>query len=129
MTTNPHGLPGHLSRSILTWASDVLDDFDASESQRRLIIAAAEAWDRAAQARRAIARDGAYVTDRYGSPKAHPAIAVERDSRAAFARILAQLGLDAVEEDEPQAPTRNARGHFSRPARRGYSPATPIEER
>lgn len=113
---NPHGLPGHLSRSSSSWAESVLDDFDASDSQLRLVIAAAEAWDRAAQARRAIARDGAYVDDRYGSPKAHPAIAVERDSRAAFARVVGQLGLDATEEDP--APSRDSRGHFSRTAGR-----------
>jgi hypothetical protein len=97
-----HKLPGHLTRSATSWARSVLDDFDATESQVRLVIAAAEAWDRAQQARRAVSRDGAYWKDRLGNLRPHPGLAVERESRAAFARIVGQLDLDAAPDDEPE---------------------------
>lgn len=53
---------------------------------------AGEAWDRCQQARQAIARDGLTVAS---GGRAHPAIAIERDSRLAFARLIRELALDA----------------------------------
>ena len=58
----------------------------------------------AAQARDSIApmridREGAIYTDRKGALRSHPAIAVERDSRIAFARLVRELKLD---EKEPR---------------------------
>jgi len=63
---------------------------------------ALQAWDRADYSRRVLKRDGLFVTDRYGSPRPHPAVAIERDARDAFARLLRQLDL----EGEPDASRR-----------------------
>jgi phage terminase small subunit len=63
---------------------------------------AGEAWDRATQAREALAEHGLTYTDRYGGPKARPEVAIERDSRIGFARLLRELGIDDVEQ--PSAP-------------------------
>jgi hypothetical protein len=108
-----HKLPGHISSSSRSWAESVLDEFEATASQVRLVIAAAEAWDRAQQARRAISRDGAYWTDRLENLRPHPGLAVERESRAAFARIVGQLGPDAADDPEerrrPSTPGPNPR--------------------
>jgi hypothetical protein len=55
---------------------------------------AAEAWDKACQAREILAEDG-ILLGRDGVPgRVHPCIAVERDARIAFARLIAQLNLD-----------------------------------
>ena len=58
----------------------------------RLLQLAGEAWDRCQEAREAIARDGLIVLT---TGRAHPAVAIERDSRLAFARLIRELDLDA----------------------------------
>lgn len=59
-----------------------------------LLQAAAESWDRIQEAREILAREGSIVTDRYGKPKAHPAVGIERDARVVFARLVRELELD-----------------------------------
>ena len=66
-----------------------------AEDERRLLTACAESWDRLQQAREALAANGLTYLDRYGAPRSRPEVAIERDSRIAFARLLRQLDLDA----------------------------------
>jgi phage terminase small subunit len=70
-------------------------DYDLEEHHSRLLTMACEAWDRAAQAREIMAEDGIIVGGREAAVRPHPCIAIERDSRLAFARLIAQLSLDA----------------------------------
>jgi phage terminase small subunit len=49
--------------------------------------------DRAQAAERVLATAGEFTTDRYGSPKQHPAVQVARSSRLAAARLVQALGL------------------------------------
>jgi hypothetical protein len=79
--------PAHLRAWTQHWYASVLEDYELEEHHRRLLQLAAEAFDRAQEAREAIKRDGAYLEGRYGL-RAHPAVSVERDSRLAFARLL-----------------------------------------
>ena len=74
-------------------------DFEVAEHHERLLSLAGEAFDRAQEAREALEVDGLFFRDRFGQPRAHPAAAVERDSRLAFARLLRELDLDV---DEPE---------------------------
>jgi phage terminase small subunit len=96
-------IPDHLQRPTATWFADVLETYDLDPHHVRLLQAAAECWDRLQEAREAIRRDGAYVEGRYGL-RAHPAIAVERDSRIAFARLLREFDLDAEPGPDPRPP-------------------------
>jgi hypothetical protein len=70
---------------------------------------AAEAWDRAEQAREAIAQHGMTFMDRFGQPHARPEIAIERDNRIAFARLLRELALDVEAPDAPRPPSIGGR--------------------
>ena len=109
--TDTRKVPSYLSATAQRWAASVIDGAgDAvTETDFALIIRAAEALDKAETARRRLARDGIIVPDRFGQIKAHPACALERDSRAAFCRICAQLGLDAPGESESAYRGNNGR--------------------
>jgi phage terminase small subunit len=67
---------------------------------------AAESWDRCQQARQAIQKHGLTFDDRFGTPKARPEVAIERDSRLAFARLLRELALDVSEPADEVGPPR-----------------------
>src|SRR4051794_8035610 len=57
------------------------------------------AWsvERAEQARAAIERDGLVLYDRFGQARPHPAVAIERDARAAVLRALKALRIEQPE--------------------------------
>ena len=94
--------PGHLRAATRRWFAAVVADYDLDPHHVRLLTLAAEAWDRGQQAREVIDRDGMTFSDRFGQPKARPEIAIERDSRIGFARLIRELGLDV--EPPPEAP-------------------------
>src|SRR5262245_48261350 len=71
-------------------------------------VAGCTAWDRAEEAREILARDGIVIGGRKAAVRPHPAVAIERDARIAFARLVAQLNLDG-EPSEPDPNVRAAR--------------------
>jgi len=89
--------PRHLSKSSRAAFRRVVDDYGLTDEPHALEVLrlALEAVDRAEEARTTIAAQGAYYTDRHGQPKAHPALAVERDSSIRAARMFRELSLDA----------------------------------
>src|SRR4051794_12212224 len=95
MTRDPAGLkaPGHLRPSTRAWFTQVVGDYALEQHHVRLLTLAAESWDRCEQAREALA-GGLTFTDRFGAPHPRPEIAIERDSRTAFARLVRELDLD-----------------------------------
>lgn len=70
-----------------------------------MLLVGLEAFDRMRQAQEAVSRDGAYIDGRFGV-KAHPALAIERDSRVSFLRAQRELGLDLEAPPSPRSPTR-----------------------
>lgn len=108
-------VPEHLSATAQAWVQSVLETAgDASESERLLLVKAAEAFDRSETARRRIERDGIVIEDRFGQKRPHPAVKIEQDSRSAFARICAQLGLDGVDVKPESYRGGNSRTYRSR---------------
>jgi phage terminase small subunit len=103
MTNTKPKAPKHLKLATRRWWQGVVEEFSLEPHHVRLLTLAAEAWDRAQEARETIATVGAYFTDRFNCPRAHPAVGVERDSRIGFARLLRELDLDV---EPPRAPGR-----------------------
>lgn len=68
----------------------------------RLLTLAGESWDRCCQAREALTIHGLTFEDRFGCPRSRPEIAIERDSRLAFVRLVRELDLDI--ESPPGTP-------------------------
>ncbi len=67
----------------------------ALEPHHEIILKqACEALDRAEGARARVEAEGLTIRDRFGIDRPHPLLATERDSRTAFLRALAALGLD-----------------------------------
>lgn len=92
--------PAHLSASTRKWWKTVAETYELEAQHLYMLTAAAEAWDRLQDARQAIARDGTTYTDRFGAPRPRPEVAIERDSRAAFCRLVSAMHL----EDPPTEP-------------------------
>src|SRR5215831_1085810 len=86
--------PAHLSRSARQWWETTCERFELEPHHLRLLQLLCEAWDRAQTAREQLDREGLTVAGREGGIRPHPAVAIERDSRLAVARILRELDLD-----------------------------------
>jgi phage terminase small subunit len=97
-----HAPPDHLSPAMKAWWRSVLADFELDEHHRFLLESAAGAWDRMTEARAAIAEHGLTYVDDRGAPKARPEVAIERDARIAFARLVRELDLDEAPPPEPR---------------------------
>jgi phage terminase small subunit len=95
----PKGLSGEARRLFRA----VVDEFELETHALAILGVALEAFDRMREAQAAVAADGAYIEGRFGM-KAHPGLAVERDSRLQFLRGVRELGLDL--DPDPRPPTR-----------------------
>ena len=99
--------PSHLSAEAKEWWRTVVSDYELDPHHLRLLRLAAEAWDRGQQARRALVR-GVTYRDRFNQPRARPEVAIERDARLAFARLVRELGFDVANPDA-RPPRRDGR--------------------
>ncbi|MBS3649670.1 hypothetical protein KEU06_13740 [Pseudaminobacter sp. 19-2017] len=106
--TTAFKVPKHLRKSTQTWVKSVVSDFEMEEHHFKLLLAAAESWDRVCAAREVIDRDGMTYTDRFGQPKARPEIGIERDNKVLLARLLRELALDGVDAPDAPRPPRTA---------------------
>jgi phage terminase small subunit len=86
--------PSHLHPETRAWVESVLSEYVLEEHHRRLLVLAGEAWDRNVQARQAIDKHGMVFTDRFGGEKTRPEVAIERDMKTVFARLVRELQLD-----------------------------------
>ena len=96
--------PKHLRPATKRWWTAVVEDYSLEPHHLRLLARAAEAWDRGEEAREAIKTYGLTYTDRFGAPRARPEVAMERDCRTGFARLIRELALDVDQPDAPRAP-------------------------
>ena len=104
--------PAHLrAPGKALWAA-ITGEFEPDPRESAILRAACESADRVADARTAIDADGLVVPGRFGV-RAHPAVAIERDARAAMVRGLAALGI-AAPDGPPGSSTSFPRGRRRR---------------
>lgn len=104
--SNKISAPRHLRPDTAAWWLSVADGYALEAHHLRILTLAAEAWDRGQEAREAITRHGSVYVDRFDQPRARPEVAIERDSRIAFARLVRELALDLDPPDERGRPPR-----------------------
>jgi len=107
VTSRPAKAPGHLKAPTRRWWLAVHDKYELEPHHERLLTLAGEAWDRAFTAREAIGRHGITYHDRFGAPRARPEVAIERDARIAFSRLVRELRLDVEPDADPRPPGLN----------------------
>lgn len=98
--------PRHLSTASAAWYSAVVEAYELEDWQHRTLTVAAEAFDRLVQARGLVDAEGLTIEDRFGQSRAHPALAIERDSRIAYLRAVRELNLEVEDPSQPPRPPR-----------------------
>ena len=104
MTKRRLKAPEHLDEQTGKWWRSVHEDYELEPHHVRLLTLAAEAWDRCQSARAALDLHGITYQDRFDAPRARPEVAIERDSRLAFARLIRELDLDVEPPAEGRRP-------------------------
>jgi P27 family predicted phage terminase small subunit len=115
--------PRHLSAPSKRWFADVVRDYELADHHLKLLQLAAECWDRTREAQTAISADGLTFRDDRGNIRAHPAVAIERDARLQFARLLRELDLDAGAPAESRPPQLARNRYKPRTVSRGAAHA------
>jgi P27 family predicted phage terminase small subunit len=101
--------PKHLTESSRTWWAVIAAEYELEDHHLRLLTLAGEAWDRGVQARQTLEESGPFYNNKAGEPRAHPAVAIERDSRIAFARLMRELDLDGAVAPDTRVPRIGSR--------------------
>jgi P27 family predicted phage terminase small subunit len=94
--------PKHLTTATKKWWKGVVADYELEAHHVKLLTLAAEAWDRAQEARKILAADGPVYRNRFGAPCKHPAVSIEENARIGFARLIRELDLDGEPLPDPR---------------------------
>ncbi len=95
--------PGHLRPETRQWWNRYAATHKLREPQLRLLTMAGEAWDRSIQARLAVEEEGLIYRDRFGQPRPRPEVAMEKEAKLLFERLLRALA-QALQQEEAQLP-------------------------
>ena len=101
--------PKHLKSETRLWWESVVSEFELEPHHVRILVLAAGVWDRCTEAREILDREGLTFVDRFGQPVSRPEVAIERDSRIAFARLIRELDLDTDPPRQSGRPPRLGR--------------------
>lgn len=95
LSPDPTRPPRHLGEAGANLWRGLVSEYGIGDAGGlALVKTACECADRMAAAQEALARDGTFITDRYGQPKLHPATGLEKDARSGLLAALKQLNLD-----------------------------------
>jgi phage terminase small subunit len=95
----PPKAPGHLSAESKKFWRWAVEEFVLELHDFRLLKLACESLDMAEGARVQLAKEGVTFLDVRGKPRAHPAVAIERDASITAARLIRELRLSEAAED------------------------------
>ena len=85
--------PSHLSSEMKEWWLDVTGRFALEAHDYKLLEAACDAWDLMRAANEVIRREGLTFIGQRG-PRARPEVAIAREARLGFSRLVRALKLD-----------------------------------
>ena len=93
--------PAHLRETGTAYWCAVVGTYELEDHHLAILATAAEALDRAAEAREVIEKSGVLLLPKSGGMvRLNPAVRVERDAQMVFLRAQKELGLDL----EPPGP-------------------------
>lgn len=105
MKAAKYQIPEHLAPETAAWVKRTLKAYTGFEEHHfKLLIIAAESWDRAEQARVLLAQLGLTFIDGNDCPRPRPEVKIEHDSMIRFARALRELSLDTDAPDSSRPP-------------------------
>jgi P27 family predicted phage terminase small subunit len=86
--------PASLSRPAAIWWKRLMQEYAIDDQAGLLLLeTTVQAWDRMREAQATLKAEGAIIRGAMGVPRAHPAIAIERDSRIAMLHGFKALNL------------------------------------
>jgi P27 family predicted phage terminase small subunit len=91
---NPPPPKGLSAEAAKRWKAIVAEYGIVDAGGLHVLSVGLEAFDRMRACQQTITEAGATFVDRFGQPRPHPLLSVERDSRAAYLAALKQLHLD-----------------------------------
>jgi phage terminase small subunit len=101
--------PDTLSQRAATFWREINERYVLEPHDLERLRACCEAIDVIDASEAAIRSDGRFVNDRYGTPKAHPAINVARDARQLLLRAIRELNIDVELPQEQRIPRQGRR--------------------
>ena len=98
--------PEHLTIEAKRLFRAVMEEYDLTPAEVKILQTTMEALDRATAARQRIDAEGLTLPDRFGQPKPHPLLTTERDARSQFLTGMRQLNLEGGSDEPARAPGR-----------------------
>lgn len=96
-------LPVELGKRGKAYYSQILADYELEESELQILLEAARTLDEVEALKAALSELGVTTTGSTGQVVVNPVLAEMRQARAMFARLVHQLDLPDVEEEELDA--------------------------
>ena len=94
----------HLTSETRRWYASILERHQLSPDKQRILLTAAESFDRGQACRQEVEARGMMLVDRYGQPKIHPAVDSQKSAAATFLAAMKALALDGLGEPLTQGP-------------------------
>lgn len=102
--------PSFLRRKTADWFRLVTQTFDLEPHHVKLLTMACSAWDDYEKAQEILRTKGFTFETSHGQPRARPEVAISRDSRISFARIIREIGFDLCDPDDHRPPRQSSTG-------------------